>query len=288
VPKKSATPAGGVADADLRLALRDAITRLAKPTSAAELRKALPRPYQRPVAEIGRHLAELARERSLFAFQDGKTSRFTLHDPRQTVERATLAALGSGPLAKKDLTARVKRAAPGFEKVLPVVLADLLARGAVREHPKVGKHPARYGLEPPDPTPFLAKALKEIQAVQKKLAPCGVTPAALYAALGHVLGLTKKTSGDGAADDEAAVLSALRELASREPPGALLSVRALRALRPLPKARFDGAVLRLSRAGTVVLHHHDFPASLGEAERAELVEDERGVHYVGIAPGRSA
>jgi len=286
--RKVATPAGGPSDADLRLALRDALARLAKPTSATELRRALPKPYQRPAAELVGLLDALVRDRALFTFREGKTSRYTLLDPEQTVEQAALAALRGGPLTKKDLTARVKRAAPGFEKLLPVVVADLLARGAVREHPKAGsKHPARYGLEPPDPAPFLAKALEELQAVQKKLAPHGVTPTALHAALGRALGVTQ-AGGDRGLDDETHVLAALGELASREPPGALLSVRSLRAMRPLPKPRFDGAVLRLSRAGKVVLHHHDFPASLKEAERAELVQDERGMHYVGIAPGRSS
>jgi hypothetical protein len=286
--KKVATPAGGPSEADLRLALRDALARLAKPTSATELRKALPKPYQRPAAEMSGLLDALVRDRALFAFQEGKTFKYTLVDPDETVGQAVLAALRGGPLTKKDLTARVKRAAPGFEKHLAAVVAELVARGAVREHPKAGtKYPARYGLEPPDPAPFLAKALKEIQAVQKKLAPHGVTPAALYAALGRALGITQ-AGGDGVLDDETHVLAALGELASREPPGSLLSVRALRALRPLPKPRFDGAVLRLSRAGKVVLHHHDFPASLKEAERAELVQDERGMHYVGIAPGKSA
>lgn len=89
---------------------------------------------------------------------------------------------------------------------------------------------------------------------------------------------------DTAADDDRA-LSALGELVSREPPGSLLSIRALRtAVQPLPKPRFDAAVLRLSRAGKVILHHHDFPTSLPEAERAMLVRDERGTHYIGIAP----
>lgn len=294
--KKAATATPIVSDADLRLAIQDAIKRLDRPTSAADLRKALPRPYQRPPADLTRLLDELARDRHLFSFKDGKTSRYSFRDPSEVAAQAVLAALRDGPLTKPALTAGLKRTAPGHDKLLPAVLAALLARGAVREHPKVGRQPARIGLDPPDPGPFLARALKEIQAVQKKLAPHGVTPAALHATLGRALGLAppggdrpaERPAGgptDSAPDDDTAVLAALRELASREPPGALLSVRALRALGRLPKPRFDGAVLRLSRAGKVVLHHHDFPASLADAERAELVQDDHGVHYVGIAPG---
>jgi hypothetical protein len=95
------------------------------------------------------------------------------------------------------------------------------------------------------------------------------------------------SAGSTIAEDDETVLVALRKMASREPPGSLLSLRELRRSAPtLSKARFDAAVLRLSRASDAVLHHHDFPASLGAAERKELVQDEHGVHYIGIAPGK--
>lgn len=272
-----------VADADLRLAIRDAVVRLAKPISPAELRKALPKPYQRPAAELTRVLAEIARSGELFLVKDGKGFRYSDRDPASVVTPAIQAALRAGPLTKAELTARIKRAVPGFDKALAPVLAAEIARGAVREHPKAGKQPLRFGLEPPDPTPFLTKAVKELSAVAKKLAANGVTLASIHAALGRALGLAGEQYASDPRADDAAILAALHELASREPPGALLSVRALRELSPLDKARFDGAVLRLARRGALVLHHHDFPASLPEDERAALVRDERGVHYVGVA-----
>lgn len=282
---KQAPKPSGISDADLRLALREAVARLGKPLSPAELRRALPKPHQRPPAEIARLLADLAREGSLFAVKDGKAFKYADRDPAAVLAPALQTALRDGPLGKAQLVDRIKRAAPGFEKLLPAVLAAEVARGAVREHPKVGKHPQRFGLEPPDPAPFLARAVKELQAVQKKLAAHGVTAAAIHAALGRSLGVerTAATSQGNGADD-ALVLGALHDLAAREPPNALLAVRALRALAPLDKERFDRAVLRLSRAGRLVLHHHDFPASLPEADRALLVQDERGVHYSGVAP----
>ena len=84
--------------------------------------------------------------------------------------------------------------------------------------------------------------------------------------------------------DQALVETKLHELASREPPGTLLSIKALRALCGLSKPRFDAAVLGLSTSQSVTLHHHDFPASLSNGERAKLVVDGNGTHYVGIAP----
>jgi len=287
---KPAIPARDASsDAELCLALRDTVARLAKPSSAVEIRRALPRAYQRSVKEISRLLEELARDTSVFAVRDGRTAKYSSRDVDATVEQAILDALTSSPLGKTTLAAQVKRVAPGFEKRLPAVLQKLVARGSVRMHPAAGaKHPARYGIEPPDPAPFLVKAVKEMQAAQKKLAPSGVTKEALYAALGQALGLVNangKTNGNAAEDDASSILSAVHELGSREPPGALLSVRALRAMRSIPKTRFDTSVLSLSRAGKIILHHHDFPASLPETERAELVQDEHGTYYVGIALG---
>jgi len=276
-------PMVGVSDADLRVALRETVTRLGQPTSPAELRRALPRPYQRPPAELSRLLADLARDGSLFAVKVGSGWRFSDRDPAAVLGSAIQAALAGGPLTKKKLEDHVKRAAPGFVKLLPATLAVEITRGAVREHPKVGTQGLRYGLEPPDPTPFLARTIKDLQALARKLAPHGVTAASIQAALGRGLGLDPARPADPAAEDEA-VRVALRQLASREPPGTLLSVRALRAAAALAKDPFDRAALRLSRAGELTLHHHDFPDSLPAAERAALVRDPSGVHYVGVAP----
>lgn len=281
--KKTAAPAISVAD--LRLALRDTVARLGKPVTAGELRKALPKPYQRPVAEIGGALADLAGDGALLAVKDGKSLRYTDRDPASVLAPAIQAALKGGPLDGKKLAAEVKRAAPGFEKMLAGVLAAEVARGAVREHPKAGKTPARYGLTPPDPTPHLAKAIAEVKAVAKKLAAHGVTEAMIHAAIGRALRL--EAPADPRAD-EAQILAALAELSSREPPGSLLSVRGLRALSALDKARFDGAVMRLARADKITIHQHDFPASLADADREALVRDEHGVHYVGVAPREAA
>lgn len=282
--------ASSARDTELELALVEALARMGKPASAAELRKALPKPFQRPAAELTRLLDALAKARTIFVAAAGKTSRYTHQDPALRVEQAILTALGGGPLSRPELTKRVKQAAPGLEKAMGAALNALLKRGAVREHPKVGKLPLRYALDPPDPAPFLAKATKEIKAVLSKLAPHGVSLSSVYLALGRSLGIEGAAPAieDKPEGDEGEVLAAVRALAAREPPGALLSVRAVRAMRPLEKARFDRAVLRLSEAGKVVLHHHDFPASLPAAERAELVEDSRGTHYIGIAPRRGA
>lgn len=277
--------------AELDLALEQVLARLDRPASVKQVHTALPKSLRRPDGELAERLDALVLARRVFAFPAGRGRKYTARDPEVVVRGAVLAALGPGPLGKKDLAARVKRAVPGLEATTGAVLATLLAEGAVREHPKAGKgQPQRFGLDPPDPGPFLGKVARDLQGVAAKLAPHGVVLAAVYAALGRALGMPRDAAPGSVTDEvheDAAVLSAVGELAAREPSGALLAVRSVRALVRLDKARFDAAVLRLSAAGRVVLHHHDFPASLSDAERAGLVVDEYGTHYVGIAARRS-
>lgn len=82
------------------------------------------------------------------------------------------------------------------------------------------------------------------------------------------------------------VLRALDEVAAGEPEGALLSVYRVRERAGLGKEAFDRAALDLVQAEQVVLHYHDYPASLPREKRDQLVVDENKVHYVGIARWR--
>lgn len=81
------------------------------------------------------------------------------------------------------------------------------------------------------------------------------------------------------------LLVALHKVAARDRKGALLLVRTVRAAATdLSKLEFDQAANALSRADRIVLHHHDSPSRLSPEERAQLVADEHGTYYVGIAP----
>jgi hypothetical protein len=85
---------------------------------------------------------------------------------------------------------------------------------------------------------------------------------------------------------EGQLLRALDEVAAGEPEGALLSVALVRERAGLAKAAFDRAALDLVQAERVVLHYHDYPASLTPEKRAQLVVDEDGTYYIGIARWR--
>jgi hypothetical protein len=82
---------------------------------------------------------------------------------------------------------------------------------------------------------------------------------------------------------EALFRTALVAVSAQNVPGALLSVRDVREKSGLPKAVFDALALRLAAENVIVLHHHDFPASLSAAERAQLIKGSNGMFFVGMA-----
>jgi hypothetical protein len=99
-------------------------------------------------------------------------------------------------------------------------------------------------------------------------------------------GPSARPKGTNTLAQAAAFQKALGLITAANPPGALLSVREVRAAAKLPKDTFDALALNLARHGRIVLHHHDFPSSLSVKERSELIEDLSGTHYVGIAYAR--
>ena len=59
--------------------------------------------------------------------------------------------------------------------------------------------------------------------------------------------------------------------------GVLASLREVRAMVSgiCRGSEFDAEILKLSRAGIIALHHHDYPQGLRAEQRAELVTDGR-------------
>jgi len=98
----------------------------------------------------------------------------------------------------------------------------------------------------------------EAVAITVERLGAGASPTKLYEALprpyqiavGSVANLRKLLDEMTRHADEERVLGAVRAVAARHPPGALLSAGEVRAALqpPLPKARFDAAAMRLSRA----------------------------------------
>lgn len=81
----------------------------------------------------------------------------------------------------------------------------------------------------------------------------------------------------------ASVIRTMKQIEPAATRGTLISVRDLRVAMPeLSKTQFDKACLLEAKYENVSLHYHDYPASLTQTERDQMIFDgER--YYVGIA-----
>lgn len=297
-----ADPQGAAPDVELRRAVLDTVSRSERPLTMARLREALSPPQRRQPETLRRLLGELARERALFAVRVSGHDAYTARDPQRQVADAILRVLEDGPLSRSQVDEKVAREAKGLgQTVRQHVFADLVARKQIFEHPPIGRYRVRFGRTPPDPGLYLAAPVAMLREVERRLRACGVSEEMWKTALARALGLSgsdrsqpelatlSSDRGQGGAaenmgrEDEQSVFSAIVELTAQEGSGALLSIRRLRAMRRLGKERFDRAMLRLAAAGRIMLHHHDFPHSLPPEEQSDLVQDDRGVYYVGAA-----
>jgi hypothetical protein len=130
---------------------------------------------------------------------------------------------------------------------------------------------------------LLRRTLAALERDLPALSAAQVSRSAVAAFLAEQLAGLSDPSDGGAAAARAAVLNVLRQLEQESPPGALLSVRELRTRSDLDKTSFDRAALELVGQGRVSLHAHDHAGALAESDRRALIEDMRGVFYVGIA-----
>jgi hypothetical protein len=268
---------------DLQGLVAGVVARSKRPLSATTVRSALPEPQRPSAARVRDALAALVREGRLFAVRVGGRDAYSTRDLAAEVDRAIRDALAEGPLSRSALDERVSKRAPGIARGLRRrAVEGLLERGELFRHPPIGRFRDRIGLAPPDPALYVAGSVAALRKVERSLRACGVGEDAWRAAIAAALGLAAGAPAGGDADDEASLLAAVRDLTAQEGEGALVSIRRVRAMRSLDKGRFDRAMLRLQSARKVTMHHHDFPGSLSPEERGGLVEDGRGVFYVGV------
>ena len=302
-PKNSvANEAAQLPRAELVAVAKEAV-RAVPGLRAVDLKKKLPKPLQRKHEEVRAILAELAAAGEVHRFVTAKAERFYAEDPIETLVRVVPEVLGkTGPLDLPALKRAVIAAAPGHEDPLAAWLKIAPSRGLLFEHaPEKKKGPKRFGATP-DLDAVLAKALAEMEKAIEKTDAIGLPREQILDHLRQKLGLpstpkqalseqaiskqapSRQALSEQASSDAGQVREALARLAAEDRPGALLLIEDLRRRSALDKARFDAAVLELSRQGGCVLHHHDHPAGLTEEERTALVHDGRGVYYHGVAP----
>jgi hypothetical protein len=272
-------------------ALRGATGALVSDTA---LKKMLPSPYCRESkTTIAAALVALGAAGRIHRVTMGQALLSATHEPQTTLGRVVDQAIAEkGPLTQDALQLEVKLRAPGHERLLPTWMRAALKTRRLFEHtPRGHEKKKRLGLEP-DVRLQLSKTLRTLVQEMSKASAIGVRPEQALEVLAAELGVSVPHVGTNegpppsshAPDrDESLVLSALQALTRECAPGALLSLRDLRARAGLDKRRFDAAVMALAHSGQAMVHHHDYPSSLSDAERDALVRDDHGTYYVGIA-----
>jgi hypothetical protein len=226
---------------------------------------------------------------------------FFAQDPLATLDGLAGELLRDGPVPAAAFKQRLQGAAPGHKALVPEWLKGALARRVLFEHAaqngsaqraKAAKTSKFYGARP-DLNTLLKKTQTALRSEVARADALNVSRQELLQHLARELGVSVSAAAHAPPKlepkrERELLLEELQLLAARHPPGALFAVQELRALSSLDKARLDHAALALAAEGKVVLHHHDHPKALPEAERQLLIEDERGTHYVGIAFKRGA
>lgn len=280
-------------ESELEGAVRALVDR-ASGLAGSEFKKELGAEYKRHEKRAVEIAEDLAARGEIHRWSAQKKVRFFREDPLESVARAAFDALGAGALTEAELKHRVEGKGRGLGDLLKEWMKGAQGRGELYPYsPRPGSRVKRFGREP-DVATLLKKVLAELRKAVSSAAGQRVQKARILEAIAGELGVAAASGASSMAAEERPVssatdwelfLGALGDLA-RERGTGLLSVRELRSRTPLDKPRFDRAALELSREGKVILHHHDFPGSLSEADRQSLVVDERGTHYVGVAPRR--
>lgn len=176
------------------------------------------------------------------------------------------------------------------------IISELKDSRSIFLHPPVGSSKRIvYGSRPPAPSPYLKDVTKRLKGVVDKLKMAEVSDVELRRSIVEMLdavGIQHVFRNLGTAPAEApaesshhpeSLVELMRTLDPAVDRGALITSRVLRTAANLPKHVFDQMVLELARSGIVALHRHDFPSSLSEEKRDELVTDGKGNYFVGIA-----
>jgi len=283
--KRRGTEPRHVTSEELETAVRALVER-ASGLAGSEFKRELGKDFKGHDQRALEVASELASRGQLYRWSSARKVRYFRHDPVAAVAEMALAVLAEGPLTEGELKKRVEARNRGLGDLVKEWLKGALARGDVFVHvPLPRSKTKRFGRRP-DVAVVLNKVLVELRKALGTAAGRRLERDLVAQALARELGVTLSSAQraePAERTDREVLLDALARLAEERAPQSLLLVRELRARTSFDKERFDSVVLDLEREGLITLHHHDFPAALSPAERAELVSDGRGTHYVGIA-----
>jgi hypothetical protein len=246
----------------------------------------------------------------------GKNPRYWVHDEEEKVRETVVELLASEPLAESKLATAVNKALPKVSSTAAIknYIHSLRQSGQLHERPGKGKT-MLLSLQPYDPLEAitLTKAtinslygvLAKVQAlgggmeqllqiIRRQLQPVAQQaptppqdpttsrPPRGEGADGHSTTISVRLEGE----IEQLILKGMHDLNSAVDQGATVLLRDLRRHMPAiyrSHETFDPTVIRLAEQERIVLHRHDQPSFLTDAERDELVRDENGTYFTALA-----
>ncbi|WP_437229449.1 hypothetical protein SH661x_001446 [Planctomicrobium sp. SH661] len=194
----------------------------------------------------------------------------------------------SGPQPEAGL----KKALKGYSAdQIADVLKAMSAQRELFRHPAHGKIKKElWGAAPPSPAPYLKDLSAQLKKLVQLLKESEVSDQDLRRSLIEMsesagVSMSGSTPAQPSLSSQGDIdlVQLIHRLEPGASQGALVAARDLRRLSGMQKSSFDDLVLRLARTQELALHRHDYPASLSESEREDLVHDGAGNYYVGIA-----
>ncbi len=259
-----------------------ALEQAPQPLTAKQLRKMLTGPFKLTEEKLTHVLEEEASKGRIHRYAStgkSKNPRYWTRDPEMYAREMMLTLLAERLHIQSDLLKRLKTKLAGFRVAQQ---KQLLAR-LVEENqaqllpPFIGSRTKLYSTRPPDPRDYvedaIAKLSKALGVSREQILNVmrGGSQTAERAQPQHDLGER--------------LMGRMVQVKHTAVEGGLVHLSELwHSLRNegWDKASFDRTVLNLAQSYRVALQRHNFPASLSEEERAELVADELGNYYVGI------
>jgi hypothetical protein len=215
----------------------------------------------------------------VMAMNNSSAMEHSPSDLEELARQIILDTLAQRPHTQIELLHKLRANLPDFSLTQRKgLIGRMVKEESVYQLPAfLGSRISRYSLKPPDPKDYIEDAIAKISKL------LSIPPEAILQAMG---GTSSPQSDPPKNVRSEELLARMVQIKLAAAAGGLVPINELwKSLQTegWDKASFDRTVLGLSEQYRVALQRHNFPASLSGEDRAELVADELGNYYVGIA-----
>jgi DNA-binding transcriptional regulator YhcF (GntR family) len=252
-----------ISAAELETLVLDVVAREARPVTATEIHRAMPKALRPAAKALTGIVATLADAKRLF-----RIGRRYAGAPDRSLHARIVAVADGDALSAAEIAKKLGAPATRVREAI----RELVAAGELHAYPKQHRV-IRYATHAPTAADLLQPELARLLANAEKL---GIAEPEARRALRELLG------GARTADGGEPIVAAIRDLERDADDGALVYLPHLRtalAATYKDKPSFDAAMLRLLARGTIQMQSHPTPSLLGSAERDAMIEDGRGGYF---------